>query len=280
MFNFPLSFVESLLAEDLPLDDVTCRLLGLDDQKGETRALARDSMVVAGVGVATSLFRVAGAEATALVKDGQTLSPGQPILLATGPAEALHAAYKIAQNVLEYAGGVASRARLMVEKAKAVAEVEVLVTRKNFPGAKRLSLAAALAGGAQVHRTGLSDSILIFAEHREFIGGVAGLARLLPALAKKTPEKKIAVEVANLEEAKLVAQAGADIVQCEKFAESDLKATVLEVRAINPKIKIVAAGGVNGDNAAAVAATGVDGLVTTWPFFGKPKDVKMEFKAI
>ena len=76
----------------------------------------------------------------------------------------------------------------------------------------------------------------------------------------------------------MVAGFGVEIIQCEKFAAKELRDAVRLVRAINPKIKILAAGGVNGDNAAEVAATGVDGLVTSWPFFGGPKDVKMVFK--
>ena len=39
--------------------------------------------------------------------------------------------------------------------------------------------------------------------------------------------------------------------------------------------QINAAGGVNGDNAAQYAATGVDVLVTSWPYFGKPADIKV-----
>jgi molybdenum transport protein len=280
MFLFPDSFVESLLLEDLYLYDATCHALGLSDQPAEVRALAREAGVAAGVEVAARLFQLVGATVVAHATDGQALAPGEAILTARGPAGRLHGAYKIAQNVLEHSGGVASRARLMVERARSVSAAEVLVTRKNFPGAKRLSLAAALAGGAQVHRAGLTETILIFGEHSQFLGGLEGLAKALPALREKCPEKKIAVEVANPAEAELAAKAGAEIVQCEKFSESDLKAAVAAVKAVNPAVKVVAAGGVNGDNAAAVAATGVDGLVTSWPFFGKPKDVKMAFQSL
>ena len=34
-----------------------------------------------------------------------------------------------------------------------------------------------------------------------------------------------------------------------------------------------------GENAEAVAATGVDVLVTTWAYFGKPADIKMVVSA-
>jgi molybdenum transport protein len=42
-------------------------------------------------------------------------------------------------------------------------------------------------------------------------------------------------------------------------------------------VKISAAGGIDADNAADYAATGVDVLVTSWVYFGKPEDIKMRF---
>ena len=79
----------------------------------------------------------------------------------------------------------------------------------------------------------------------------------------------------SLDDALLVAEAGIDIVQCEKFDCEALAATVGAVRALRDNIVILAAGGINGDNAAQYAATGVDVLVTTWPYFGKPADIKV-----
>ena len=38
-----------------------------------------------------------------------------------------------------------------------------------------------------------------------------------------------------------------------------------------------AAGGVNAENAAAYAAAGAVILVTSWPYWGRPRDVKMTF---
>ena len=50
-------------------------------------------------------------------------------------------------------------------------------------------------------------------------------------------------------------------------------------KAVNAAVQVLAAGGVTGENAEAVAATGVDVLVTTWAYFGKPADIKMVVSA-
>ena len=96
---------------------------------------------------------------------------------------------------------------------------------------------------------------------------------------KAFPEQKLGAEVATPEEALLLARAGIDSIQCERFTCADLEETVRGVKAVNAAVQVLAAGGVTGENAAAVAATGVDVLVTTWAYFGKPADIKMVVSA-
>ena len=118
------------------------------------------------------------------------------MLVAEGPAGAIHAVYKTAQNIMEYGCGIAGRAAAMTAAAHAVnPDCHVMVTHKHFPGTKTLSLAAALAGGAVVHRTGLSDSVLIFDQHRVFCRDVP--VAIFHA-KRAAPERKIAVEAVSL----------------------------------------------------------------------------------
>ena len=53
---------------------------------------------------------------------------------------------------------------------------------------------------------------------------------------------------------------------------------VREIRSIDPRLTLIAAGGVNPANAGAYAATGVDGLATTAPFTAKPIDMSVRMK--
>ena len=166
----------------------------------------------------------------------------------------------------------------MLEAARAENPgIHVAVTRKHFPGAKALSLKAALAGGASLHRLGLSDSILAFDQHRVFTDDFTAL---IPRMAEAFPEKKIEAEADSPEEAMSYLRAGADMVQCERFAPEALSAFVKEAKSAFPKAVIAAAGGINADNAGEYAAAGVDILVTSWVYFGKPEDIKMKFSRI
>jgi molybdenum transport protein len=278
MFWLPDAYLSGLIEEDLHLVDLTSLALRLDECQGELSAAPKKTIVAAGVEAACRLFALAGCQAEILVQSGSAANAGEPLLKASGPADRLHAVYKTAQNVMEYSSGIAGRCREMVLRAREASPfVEILVTRKHMPGAKRLSLAAALAGGASIHRTGLSDSILVFDQHREFIGGVEGLASLLPKMRLGFPEKKLAAEVASVEEAVALAKAGIDVLQLERFNLEELKEAVAKVKSAKPETRLLAAGGVSSSNAKDAAATGIDGLVTSWPYFGPPEDVKMTF---
>lgn len=280
MFFISESYIEALLEEDIAIFDLTTHAMKIEEKTGSIRCYPKTACVVAGVEEAKRLFQKTGAVAEIMAASGSRLEGGEVCLKAYGTAGQLHAAYKAAQNVMEYSSGIATRCAKMTENAQRVSpSIEIAVTRKHFPGGKRLSLKAALAGGALIHRLGLSDSILVFDQHRVFTGGSIGFSTIIRKMASENPEKKIAVEANSPEDALLFAQAGADIIQCERFAPDMLKKTVAELKSINPLIKISAAGGLNTDNAAEYAATGVDMLVTSWVYFGKPQDIKMEFEA-
>ena len=49
------------------------------------------------------------------------------------------------------------------------------------------------------------------------------------------------------------------------------------MKAKHPHVVVNAAGGINGDNVGDYADTRCDVLVTSWPYFGRPADIKMSF---
>lgn len=268
--------IEMLWREDMPLNDVTTDGMGISNVPGRVCCWPKADGVVAGVETAARLFELSGCTVVRFHSDGDFVAAKEHVMDVTGTASELHAVYKVAQGIMEYSSGIAGRVRAMVINATAVnPTVRVAMTRKHFPGSKKLSLAAALAGGAIVHRNGLSDSILVFDQHRCFSSDIPAALR---ALKLGEPEKKVAVEAASVEEGLEYVKLGVDIVQCERFSSEDLARFVAEGTKINPALIVNAAGGVNADNAAQYAATGAHVLVTSWPYFGKPFDIKMAFE--
>ena len=154
-FHISQRFIDELLEEDCPYMDLTVEALGIGREPGLLTCHPKAACVVAGVEVAVRLLESSGCRVACEAASGDRLEAGQVFLRAEGSAGAIHRSLKIAQNVMEYSSGIATRAAGMLESArKANPHVQLAVTRKHFPGTKRLSLAAAQAGGAIAHRQG------------------------------------------------------------------------------------------------------------------------------
>lgn len=270
MIVLPDSALDALLAQDVPYGDLTTDSLGIGDRPASMRFAARGAMVLAAIEEAARLIERAGGRVSRFAPSGTGVAAGTVFLESDGPAGALHRAWKVAQTLTEYASGIATRARRIVDAAPGVT---VACTRKNFPGSKDISIKAVMAGGAVMHRMGLSETLLVFPEHRAFLSGPP--EEWIAALRRKAPEKKIVVEAGSIEEAIALAEAGADVIQLEKLPPDAARAVIAATRGLTPAPVVAPAGGVTEANAAAYAAAGCRLLVTSAPFFGQPADVKV-----
>ena len=264
--------VEQWIEEDVPGLDLTSHLLKMAEVEARMTFTTRHETTVAGVMEAAGVFQRLGAEVEVSARSGQCLVADETLMTVTGNAEVLHAGWRVALNLLEYAGGIATRTAQLVTEAQKEGIARICGTRKAFPGGRRISQQALIAGGGIPHRLGLGESVLIFAHHYELIGFERFLERL-PAIKAAAPEKKIGVEVTSLQQARQVAARGADSVQLDKCSAAELKEMVAALKGDFPDLLVIAAGGINGENVRAYAATGVDLLVTSWMYFGKPADI-------
>ncbi len=267
--------LHQLLAEDVPYGDLTTESIGITAQPGVIRFFARDAMTVCGIEEAVRLFQLCGATADARTFSGAVAVPETLLLEAKGTAGALHRGWKSAQTLMEWCGGIASRAADIVGAARrGHPDALVACTRKNPPGNRRLAVKACKAGGAMMHRNGLSETLLIFAEHRAFLrdeAPAATLARLRPLC----PEKRVVVEVATPEEA--VTWADADVLQLEKFTPAQVAEVVSRLADAAARPVVAAAGGINAKNAESYVRAGARLLVTTAPHLSPPRDVQVRF---
>ena len=271
--------LEALLEDDVPYGDLTTDALGIGAASGVMRFTARDALVLALAEDAAALIELAGCRVDLLASSGAALEQGAPILVASGPATALLRSWKVAQTLIEIWSGVATEARAIVRAARAVApDIAVACTRKNVPGVKRFAVAAIKSGGAVMHRLGLSETVLLFPEHRVFLGNLS-LAEVAAQLRRAVPEKRLTIEVTTLEQAVVAAVAGFDVIQAEKFSPDQIAALVQRMNAVasvSARPLIAAAGGINAANAAAYATAGADVLVTSAPYVSRPRDVQVQ----
>jgi molybdenum transport protein len=273
--------LERLLDDDVPHGDLTTEALGIGERPGVMRFAARDPMVLALAEDAAAIIELAGCRVELFAASGTTLAKGAPILSAHGPASGLLRAWKVAQTLIEVWSGVATETRAIVDAARAVApDIAIACTRKNIPGTKRFAVAAVKAGGAVMHRLGLSETVLVFPEHRALLDEVQ-LAEMVRRLRRAAPEKRLVAEVNSFDAAVEMVLAGFDVIQAEKFSPAEIVSLVAGVRAVAPtwnRPVVAAAGGINAGNVAAYARAGAHIVVTSSPYLARPRDVQVEIE--
>lgn len=270
--------IDRLLYEDIAGGDVTTDALGFGKMPGVMRFRARGPMVLAGVDVVVRMM--AGLHVTLSARDGDRLAAGALILEARGAAADLHLAWKASQTLLEVLGGIASAtAEIVAATVAAGAPIPVATTRKTVPGARRLSQVAVKAGGGIVHRLGLAETVLVFAEHRAFLPDMS-FSDIARRLRRTQPEKALGIEVGSFEEATTAAAAGFDVIQLERFTPDDVARLVAHIADWPVKPRLAPAGGIHPDNAGAFAKAGADLIVTSWPYTARPRDVAVELRPL
>ncbi len=268
--------LEAMLFEDAPLGDMTTLGLGIGDQRGKAVLHAGAPMTVCCPEEAERLFLMAGCPSVRrFAHSGAQLEQGAEIMVAEGPASALNMATRVAQVIMEVSSAVATRARRILAAAHdGRPGVAVACTRKHLPGAKDVMLKAIMAGGCTPHRFGLSESVLVFGQHRAFLGRRPP-REWIAQLHAAQPERRIAVEADSVDEAVLFAHGGADCVQLDKLAPEQVADVIAAIRSLPRRPTIAATGGIHEGNAAAYAAAGADILVTSAPYAAPPLDVKV-----
>jgi nicotinate-nucleotide pyrophosphorylase (carboxylating) len=176
-------------------------------------------------------------------------------MLVTGNAVSILMAERVALNFVQRLCGISTLTARFVAAVKDF-KAEIVDTRKTTPGWRSLEKYAVQVGGARNHRHGLFDGILIKDNHIRAAGSIR--AAIDHALRVAPHGLKIEVEAANLDEVKMAARFGAEIILLDNMDDALLRESVNFVRDGFPAIKLEASGGIVLDNVAQVAASGVD----------------------
>jgi len=275
----PQHQLEHFLAEDVPYNDVTSDTLGLADCPGQMECAFRQEAVVCGTEEAGRLAQICGCRVEQSLPSGTRVDAGDTVLRVTGNAAELHRCWRTVGNLLEYVSGIATRTHDMVQEARGVNPgVIIAATRKIFPGTKALVTKGVLSGGGQLHRLGLSETLLVFDNHRHFLDPQIPLVAHIEHLRRQQPEKQITVEAKDGQEALDLARLGVDAIQVDKLPAPEMTSLVNQIREISPRSLVVAAGGIDITNVATYAATGVDILVTSNVYHGPPADLQVRLQ--
>ncbi|MCO6521332.1 MAG: ModD protein [Snodgrassella sp.] len=276
MFYLSDAELDRLLLDDIAYGDLTTRALGIGQQNGQISFCRRQAGRVSGVAIAVRLLQKLALKVVTHVRDGDDVAAGAVLLTAVGNMENLHQGWKVAQNVLEWCGGVAQYMAQMVATAQTINPlVQIACTRKSIPGTKSLAIAAIIDGGGILHRAGTAESILLFANHRRFCAEPDNWEAMVTRLRRAAPEKKVIVEADNVDEALAALNAQADIVQLDKFTPEQFAWVLRQRQVLAPNSLLSAAGGITLLNVADYVRAGAELLVTSAPYYAQPTDIKV-----
>jgi nicotinate-nucleotide pyrophosphorylase (carboxylating) len=246
--------IDLALKEDIGKGDITSNNIIPKDKKAEAEIIAKEDGIICGLDVIRMVYKTIDPNIYFMkkVRDGEKVRVGQKIVTIKGNARSILSGERLVLNFLSALSGTATTTRRYVEKIRKY-KTQILDTRKTIPGFRILQKYAVSVGGAENHRMGLYDMVLIKDNHIETNGG---LKSAVEEVRKKISKNvKIEVEVETLKQVEEALESKADWIMLDNMSVENMKKAV---KIIGKKAKIEASGGITIDNLEEVAKVGVD----------------------
>lgn len=246
--------IDSALEEDLGPGDITTEALVDLSVKGEARLIAKEEIILAGIGVFSRVFSRLDPEIVVETKyrDGEAVSNGEDIGIVKGSMRGILSGERTALNFLQRLSGIATLTRKYVERTDS-SKVRVIDTRKTTPGLRILEKYAVRRGGGFNHRFGLFDGILIKDNHIAVAGSIA---KALARIKGRVPHTlRIEVEAEDIEGVEEAIGAGADAILLDNMSLKEMREAV---SIAGGRVLLEASGGITLESIEEVSKTGID----------------------
>ena len=245
--------IDLALAEDVGKGDVTTVATVPEGKEGRAVIIAKAYGIVCGLPIMAEVFRQVdeAIRLTHLASDGEPVAPGDVVAALSGPLRGILTAERTALNFLTHLSGIATLTARFVDVV-APYRAMILDTRKTTPGWRALEKYAVRCGGGRNHRMGLYDMVLIKDNHIAACGSLAEAVRRVRAAGISLP---IEVEVRTLAELEEALSLGVDRILLDNMDIPTLRKAIARAKG---KVELEASGGVTLENAAEIAACGVD----------------------
>ena len=289
------ALLEHALIEDRAVFDSTT-ILTIDSELHASAAIiARQEMVVAGLGAVPHFFEVfarldprppAQTRFEVIshpeIFDGVRVHSGQVLAVVRHNARVLLSCERVILNLLQHLSGIATLTRTYADAIQGT-HAHVLDTRKTIPGLRVLEKYAVMCGGGTNHRIDLASGILIKNNHISLGGGLT--AALKRALDQRKRGQRIQVEVRSAKELEEALTHGAEAILLDNMTVKEVKQSVERIRQFTDGqpdrwIPTEASGGIVLENIRAYAETGVDFIsVGALTHSAKAADISMTITA-
>jgi nicotinate-nucleotide pyrophosphorylase (carboxylating) len=246
-----------MLDEDMGFGDITSQAVVDEGCEVSAQIISKDEGILAGMDIIRDVFEEYGINVLFWLKDGTPISKNDLLMSVSGDARTILLLERTVLNLSMRMSGVASAANHYVNMVKDY-EVRVAGTRKTSPAIAKFDKYALKVGGADTHRFGLDDMVLIKDNH--IATCESPLDALLKAKANTSFSKKIEIEVETLGDAIDCVKNGADIVMLDNMGPNEVKEVIdnLENLNIRQNSLIEVSGGITDETILDYANLGVD----------------------
>jgi nicotinate-nucleotide pyrophosphorylase (carboxylating) len=296
------ALLEQALVEDQATRDSTTNLTIDPDLRAAASIIARQEMVVAGLGAVPRFFEIFARldqrpQAHTRFEvishpemfDGVRVHAGQVLAVIRHNARVLLSSERVILNLMQHLSGIATLTRRFCDAIEGT-HAKVLDTRKTVPGMRMLEKYAVQCGGGTNHRIDLASGILIKNNHISLGGGLPAV--LTAALNNRRKGQRIEVEVRTAVELEQALKFGAEAILLDNMTPDQVRTSVERIKketerlraesAENPDrwIPTEASGGIVLENIREYAETGVDFIsVGALTHSAKAADISMSITA-
>ena len=251
--------VKLALREDVGSRDVTVSSIIPKNTHVKAEIEAQSTGIVCGVEIAEMVFRYVDENLRFLpvLKDGDSMEPGQEIAYIEGSAASVLIAERTALNFISHLSGISTLTRQFVEKVKGTS-AKILDTRKTTPNLRVLEKYAVKTGGGTNHRAGLYDQILIKDNHLKILRNekiVDIVARAKRSAMKNMP---VGIEVKNMKELTEALKSQASYILLDNMKPEMVKECMVVRAQAQNKIPFEVSGGITLQNVRSYADLGVE----------------------
>jgi nicotinate-nucleotide pyrophosphorylase (carboxylating) len=265
-------WIEQGLKEDLGEGDITTDNIVPNDLEWQAEIVAKENIVLCGINFFQETFLSLDKEtkSTAHFSDGDLVQPNEKILTIKGKAQVLLKGERTALNILQRLSGIAT---LTNEFVKLAGKIKILDTRKTTPGLRVFEKYAVACGGAENHRFGLFDAVMIKDNHIRAAGSIS--EAVSKVRSNLDDSFKVEVEATNLEEVKEALACNVDRIMLDNMSIDEMKDAV---RQINKEAEIEVSGGINKDSLKNMVELDVDYIsIGALTHSSKAADISMRF---
>ena len=267
------------LEEDLGPGDYSTLSTINEGQKGSAILKVKDEGIIAGILVANKVFEQVQPSAVfhQKMKDGDKMHFGDVAFTVDADVRTILTCERLALNIMQRMTGIATLTSTYVRAIEGY-ETKILDTRKTTPNFRLLEKEAVRIGGAENHRMGLYDLIMLKDNHIDYCGGIVkAIDKAFNYVQENNLGIKIEVETRNLDDVKqAVASGKVDRIMLDNFSPNLIREALV---IINKSCETEASGGINLENIKSFAATGVD-YISAGALIHQAKSADLSLKAV